>query len=153
MLVAEADTAARDLQDAAWRSERESALGEILLAEGKPRDAIRAFQRADSGACRICILPRLGAAYDLAGDRDSAIAVFERYRTTPDLYRLSTDANYLAGIQKRLGELYEARGDKARALAAYEQFVTLWRAADPELQPAVQQVRQRIQMLRTQVKA
>ena len=151
--VAEADSAAPDLRAEAWRAGRETALGEILLAEGKPREAVQAFLKADSGVCRICILPRLGAAYDLAGDRDSAIAVFERYRTTPELYRLNTDANYLAGIQKRLGELYEAKGDKARALGAYEQFVTLWRAADPELQPAVQQVRQRIAVLRTQVKA
>ncbi|MCU0622370.1 MAG: tetratricopeptide repeat protein, partial [Gemmatimonadaceae bacterium] len=151
--VAEADSAAPDLRIAAWRAGRETAMGEIHLAEGKPREAIGYFLKADSGVCRICILPRLGAAYDLAGDRDSAIAVFERYRTTPELYRLNTDANYLAGIQKRLGELYEAKGDKARALGAYEQFVTLWRAADPELQPAVQQVRQRIQLLRAQVKA
>jgi eukaryotic-like serine/threonine-protein kinase len=152
-LLAEADSATAGVELDNWRAGRENTLGEILLAERKPREAVKAFLKADSGVCRICILPRLGAAYDLAGEPDSAIAVFERYRTTPELYRLNTDANYLAGVQKRLGELYLAKGDKARALAAFEQFVTLWRAADPELQPAVQQVRQQIALLRSQVKA
>jgi tetratricopeptide (TPR) repeat protein len=152
-ILAEAEAEAGPLRLDSWQASRETALGEVLLAEGKPRDAIRAFLKADSGVCRICLLPRLGAAYDLAGQPDSAIAAFERYRTTPELYRINTDANYLAGIQKRLGELYLAKGDKARALAAFEQFVTLWRAADPELQPAVQKVRQQIALLRAQVKA
>jgi tetratricopeptide (TPR) repeat protein len=152
-LLAAADSTPVEQRADGWEATHASALGEILLAEGKPREAIREFQRADSGACRICVLPRLGAAYDLAGDRDSAIAVFERYRTTPEMFRINVDANFLAGVQKRLGELYEAKGDKARALSAYEQFVTLWRAADPELQPAVQQVRQRIATLRPLVRA
>ena len=44
---------------------------------------------------------------------------------------------------KRLGELYEDR-DRQKALDYYSQFVELWREADPELQPVVEEVRLRI---------
>jgi hypothetical protein len=50
----------------------------------------------------------------------------------------------LAPIQKRLGELYEAKGDTARAVPHYVAFLNLWKNADPELQPAVAEVRRRL---------
>ena len=48
---------------------------------------------------------------------------------------------------RRLGELYEERGDRARALEYYGKFVDLWRNADPELQPQVTDVKQRMSRL------
>jgi hypothetical protein len=42
-----------------------------------------------------------------------------------------------------LGELYEDR-DRQKALDYYSQFVGLWRDADPELQPVVEEVRARM---------
>ncbi|HXY69493.1 MAG TPA: hypothetical protein VEH62_08590, partial [Gemmatimonadales bacterium] len=53
----------------------------------------------------------------------------------------------LAPVYRRLGELYEAKGDRARALDYYGRFVDLWKNADPELQPAVREVRQRLSRL------
>jgi hypothetical protein len=58
------------------------------------------------------------------------------------------DASLLAGMQKRLGELYEAKGERDKALSHYLQFVALWKDADPELQPRVAEVRQRIAHLK-----
>jgi hypothetical protein len=58
------------------------------LAEDRPRDAISELRRSDRGGCRVCVLPYLGRAYDLAGEPDSAIAIYERCCETPDLYRL-----------------------------------------------------------------
>jgi hypothetical protein len=57
------------------------------------------------------------------------------------------DAFSLAPSYKRLGELYEARGDRKRAADYYGKFVDLWKDADPELQPAVTEIRQRLARL------
>jgi eukaryotic-like serine/threonine-protein kinase len=109
--------------------------------------AAREFRAADQGDCTACALPYAAMSYDLAGQEDSARVIYDRYVTTPDVFRYQIDANYLAGAHKRLGELYEARGDKADALQHYRAFVDLWKNADPELQPRVAEVRARIARL------
>jgi tetratricopeptide (TPR) repeat protein len=53
----------------------------------------------------------------------------------------------LAGMYKRLGELYEAKGDREKAVGHYLKFVELWKNADPELQPKVAAVKQRLARL------
>jgi hypothetical protein len=63
------------------------------------------------------LLPELGAAYDAAGQPDSA------------------------------AELLEQRGDRARAADYYSQFAELWRGADPDLQPRVAEARRRLAAL------
>jgi tetratricopeptide (TPR) repeat protein len=129
-------------------------LGDIAVAERRYDDAVREYRDADARGCVVCLLPRLARSYDLAGNADSAIAVFTRYVDTPDYNRIGTpggigpDADYLAGSYKRLGELLEARGERQRALGHYLKFVDLWKNADPELQPKVAEVRQRIARLR-----
>ena len=61
--------------------------------------------------------------------------------------KINTDAIYLAPSLKRLGELYEAKGDKDNAIKQYTRFVELWKGADPELQPQVAEVRERLRKL------
>jgi class 3 adenylate cyclase/tetratricopeptide (TPR) repeat protein len=46
-----------------------------------------------------------------------------------------------------LGRLYEALGEDAKARKAYEYFVMGWKDADPELQPRVEEVRERLARL------
>ena len=125
------------------------------MAEGRVRDAIgefRAFAAAPS-SCWPCGLAALGQAYDRAGERDSAITVYERYITTPDIsrlwgtLRLGNDGTQLALAHKRLGELYEQRGERQRARDHFARFVELWRECDPELRPAVNEVKQRLLQL------
>ena len=134
------------------------ARGQLATAEGDYATAIAALRRADAvHTCPICVLPALARAFDLNGDRDSAIAVYERYLTVPWLGRLlpmgpfdwpvsfpRLDPYHRAGVLRRLGELYEERGDSAKAVAYYDEFVNLWKYADAELEPAVNDVRQRI---------
>jgi tetratricopeptide (TPR) repeat protein len=72
---------------------------------------------------------------------------FEKFAAYKDP-NLSEDAQFLAGSYKRLGELYEAKGDREKAMANYEKFVDLWRNAEPELQPKVAEVRDRLNKLR-----
>jgi tetratricopeptide (TPR) repeat protein len=126
-------------------------LGIIATAEGRYDEAIRELRAADlqydglPSECPVCMLPDLAHAYDLAGNADSAIAVFERYVNSRYAYRASApDPRYLAGSYKRLGELYDARGDRERAATNYTKFIELWKDADPELQPKVQDARQRL---------
>ena len=133
----------------AWQvsPERQTALGQIAVAERRYTDAIAAYRAADQGFCVTCVLPPLGYAYDLAGQPDSAIAMFERFNSTVAFGRWRVNAEYLAGMHKRLGELYQARGDRERAASHYAMFVHLWQRADAELQPQVEDVRRRLRLL------
>lgn len=123
--------------------------GSVALAERRYDDAVRDFTAADVGWCDVCALPSLAEAYDAGGHADSAIVVYERFLTRPGIYRATVDADALAPAHKRLGELYEAKGDPRKAAEHYEQFVSLWKNADPELQPRVAEVRARLAKLRS----
>ncbi|HSQ29576.1 MAG TPA: protein kinase [Gemmatimonadaceae bacterium] len=145
-----ADTATRRLAS----SERHRALGEIAIAEGRHVVAIHEFQAADTAydgapaACATCVSPRLAHAYDLAGRTDDAIREFENYLNSTYARRGTvTDPQFLAGSYKRLAELYEAKGDREKAAGYYTRFVELWKNADPELQPKVQEARRRLARL------
>jgi tetratricopeptide (TPR) repeat protein len=128
---------------------RHGMAGDIALAERRYEDAAREYRAADFGSCPACVLPDLARAYDLAGNADSAIAVFERYASSPSeptRIRYSDGLN-LAGAHKRLGELYEVKGDAQKAASHYSTFIDLWKDADPELQPLVRQARERLATL------
>ena len=124
---------------------RHDMLGHIAVAERRYDDAVREFRASDVGPCLACALPGLSRAYDLGGNVDSAIAVFERYTALPGEPNrmLSADAANLAGAHKRLGELHEAKGNAEKAASHYAKFVDLWKDADPELQPHVRKARER----------
>ncbi|HEX2637052.1 MAG TPA: protein kinase [Gemmatimonadales bacterium] len=124
---------------------RRGALGELALADGRPREAVAEFrQQASSGDCSVCGLYGLGRAFDQMQEPDSAIGAYERYVTTPYLERIESDAFELAPSHKRLGELYEARGNREKAVYHYTRFVELWKDCDPELRPQVAAVRHRL---------
>jgi tetratricopeptide (TPR) repeat protein len=124
------------------------ARGWLALSEARPRDAVAAFvqgRRADN--CPDCGAGEEGVAYDRAGMADSAVAAYERAVKTGTTWKPLGDRWSLTPSLKRLGELYEARGDRARALEYYGRFVELWKNADPELQPTVREVRERMAAL------
>ncbi|HEX9579575.1 MAG TPA: protein kinase, partial [Gemmatimonadales bacterium] len=125
---------------------REAAVAE---GEGRPRDAIAALRayRAELPGCSSCALPELGRAYELAGELDSALAAYQRSVTAPDPSRILRGMYDLPPTLKRLGELYQQRGNREKALEYYGRFVDLWKTADPELQPVVRDVRERMAAL------
>ena len=134
---------------------RHTALGEIALAEGRPREAMAMFRESDRAAdglpasrCAVCILPGLARAAERAGRADSARSYWERYVTTPSLDRLATDQWFLAMGYRRLGALYAEAGDRAKADEYRATLAELWRNADPALRPPVADVRRRIESLR-----
>ncbi len=124
--------------------------GRVAEAEGKLAEAAQAYRdaHARTGICGNCGLRELAAVLDRQGQADSARALYERFVATPTaLGRIFAEPEGLAPTYKRLGELYEANGDRAKAADYYGRFVELWKNADPELQPGVREVRQRLARL------
>jgi hypothetical protein len=146
------DTALRRTQQPAYHD----ALGEALLAEHHPVEAIAEFRRADMLAdgpatpCSVCLPWNLARAFDVASQPDSAITMYEKYLATPfyQRFQLQFDPSALPFIHERLGQLYEARHDAAKAAEHYRAFIELWKNADPELQPRVAEARRRLVKLR-----
>ena len=130
-----------------------AALAEIALAEGRPRDAIAEFRiwdRRPDGPRDSCVGCSRGAfarAFDAAGMPDSAIAYYEGYLASATPYTWEYEFS-IAHAYRRLGELYDAKGDASRATRYYSAFADLWKNADPELQPKVAKVRERLAILR-----
>jgi hypothetical protein len=125
--------------------------GEIAIAEHHPLDAVSEFRRGDTtydgrpvNDCTPCLPLQLARAFDAAKQRDSAIANYERYLSTPMFEKPEElDPRFLPFVYRRLGELYEERGDVVRAVMYYDRFVRLWKSADPELQAIVADIQRR----------
>jgi len=130
----------------------EEARGKAALAAGRPEEAIPLLREADRlyYSCERCGMINLARAFDLAGQRDSAIVYFQKFIDTPRPFQFQ-DQDYLAGSYKRLGELYESAGDLPKAAASYEKFIDLWKNADPELQPKVREARTRLDRIRAEL--
>jgi len=124
--------------------ERFRTAGDIAMAEGRYHDAVDAYRAGvESGTCFDCSPHAIGLAYDRLDLVDSAIAVYQSAIDTTTVLRFLREVQWLGPTYKRLGELYEDR-DRQTALDYYARFVDLWREADPELQPVVEEVRQRM---------
>ncbi len=123
--------------------------GAIAAAERRYDDALTLLhrRREKSPGCTMCRLFEIGEIHDAAGRPDSAITYYERFLSTPNLFRLGWDAGYRWLIYRRLGELYEARGDRTKAADYYSRLLELWSSADPELQPIIQDVKGRLEKL------
>ena len=130
------------------RNNARRARAAMALAEGRPPEAVALLRavREDNRECPFCDLATLADAYDRAGNADSALAYFQRYLETPG-QRLGVDDSWLAIGFRRLGELNEARGNREKAAEYYGRFADLWKNADPELQPLVRDVKQRMARL------
>jgi serine/threonine protein kinase/tetratricopeptide (TPR) repeat protein len=123
---------------------------EIALAERRPADAVEML-RPNLGRelfCGVCGHGALARAYDAMGEKDSVLAVYTRLIESRETNgRFYEDAYERARALKRAGELLEERGETTRALTYYRDFVELWKDADPELEPIVRDVRERIARL------
>jgi eukaryotic-like serine/threonine-protein kinase len=125
--------------------ERAWTRGVLALAEGRASVAESELrQAADALVCTICALADLARAYEATGKPAAAVTVYERYLTTPWLWRYEVDAHQLGWSMKRLAELYDSRGETAKAAEVRGRLLQLWRRADPELQPVVTETRSRL---------
>jgi serine/threonine protein kinase/tetratricopeptide (TPR) repeat protein len=138
---------ARDL-----KAERSWTRGVLALAQGRAADAVTELRRAAAlHTCAICPLPDLGRALEAAGQPREALGAYERYVSTPWMWRYEPDAVELGWTLRRIGELHEQAGERAEALAAYRRLLDLWDQADPPLQPVVADVRARRAVLTEEV--
>jgi len=159
-IIAELDADLRDNPRfrTVYQPSRHGVLAEIAMAEKRPLDAVREIYASDSlpdgpsSDCMYCIDRDLGRAFDLANMPDSAIMHWERYLTQQKGRGPGVDGPYLAGMYKRLGELYENKNDLAKATSHYSSFIDLWKNADPELQPAVQDAKRRLAAIQAREK-
>jgi tetratricopeptide (TPR) repeat protein len=128
---------------------RYRAAGDIGMAEGKAEEALTNYHAwRDSAACTNCALYELGRAYELAKQPDSALVAYQQAVSNPGgLGRVFGDAWTLAATYRRLGELHEERGDREKAIDSYGKFIDLWKQADPELQPQLRQIKERLAKL------
>jgi serine/threonine-protein kinase len=123
------------------------AVGAVAEAEHRDADALAAWRTAyqRSGSCGTCGLFEIAGTLDRMGQPDSARAAYERLVTRPSVQSaVQYESFALAPSYKRLGELYETRGDRKKAADYYGRFVDLYQHADPELQPAVRDARERL---------
>jgi tetratricopeptide (TPR) repeat protein len=144
-MLAELDRTTSTMTPAGASELRHSILAAIAFSERRYLDAAHEAQAADAGPCTTCAAPLIAYAYDNANQPDSARAEYTKYvESTSILGRFGNDGILLAGAYKRLGELWEAKGDKVKAAGYYTKFVSMWKDADPELQPKVSEVRKRL---------
>jgi tetratricopeptide (TPR) repeat protein len=130
----------RDSADAHWI--RVS----LAIGEGRPNEALSAIRAARGyRSCVRCFRYQEGLAWEALGQPDSAIAAYETaLGVEDDMGTFAADAYTLPQVRRQLGALYEARGNRAKAVEQYSAFLDLWRGADPELQPQVREVKERL---------
>jgi tetratricopeptide (TPR) repeat protein len=133
-----------------------SAQGRHAEVESRVREACERVPNEFALCARMAFL-EVAIAFDGAGNADSAIAAYRRfvdlralrYLAPPRTADLGTPR--LAPALRRLGELLEAKGERQAAIEAYERFLEFWNDADPDLQPIVRDVRERVTRLRSAI--
>ncbi len=126
------------LMDRDLRGERLWTRGLRALAEGRIAGALDTLRAAsEAHLCPSCVLPDLGRAYERARRLRDAADVYQRYLTTPWLWRYEPDAVELGWVLQRLAELSDQLGDSARARSTRKQLLELWSSADSPLQAAL----------------
>ena len=150
----------RDYPAAGARVRTYLALATVATTAGRPDDALGQV-REGCGitpgtfvACERMAFLEVAEAHDRAGRADSAIAAYRRFVGLQGLRLFAPPRSIdvvtpkIAPAWRRLGELLEAKGDKQQAIEAYERFLDFWRDADPDLQPIVRAVSERVARLR-----
>lgn len=128
---------------------RHPARGRLALAEGDTTTAIQHFRAwlTDHDNCSNCGMFELATTFDAWGQGDSALSWYQRVADTPGLWNPLNEHYALASTYRRLGEIYELRGEREKAIHYYDEFVDLWKNADAELQPEVDQIAGRLARL------
>ncbi|MFO8174950.1 MAG: hypothetical protein R6T96_11750, partial [Longimicrobiales bacterium] len=120
--------------------------GDAEAALDQERDAVRS-NFDNPGAIDHLILAR---AFDALAEPDSALShyvqgtLIERDGGFPSAAGILFP---LAPVYRRIGDLAEASADTTTATQYYSALLDLWSEADPELQPQVEAVRQRLKAL------
>ena len=104
-------------------------------------------------SCSPCGTFYSAQMWEAASEPDSAIAYYRRGADRPAVSHNDEDALLYPFALRRLGDLYEQKGDRYAAIDWYSRFVDLWHDADPDLQPIVRDVRDRLARLTAEPRA
>ena len=125
--------------------------GQYLRAAGRSELALAEFRKLAQWGGGTAVDAEYAKTWDRMQQKDSAIVYFERQLASTSLnFYLWYDGAVAQECRLRLGELYEERGQVDKAHQVYSDFVNQWSAADPELQPQVQDVRSRMRRIEAQ---
>ena len=119
----------------------------LALGKGQYTQAIAGFREfREKNGGELTGLFEIGQAFDGMRQADSALASYEAFATHPEIGPAGRQY-FLPGTLRRLGELYEARNNKDKALEYYGKLTALWKDADSDLMPQVQEVKKRMAAL------
>jgi serine/threonine protein kinase/tetratricopeptide (TPR) repeat protein len=132
-------------------------MSEIELKQGRGNEAAEAFKKMGDTTIIIGTIGTLlqnniplikdipARGWVTAGDRDKAIAEYERLTSPDPMVRKQELIHPFSRL--RLARLYEAKGERAKALAQYEKLAEVWKDADPGL-ASVAEARERLAALK-----
>ena len=109
------------------------------------------FSPPDSGTGSLSLRPFAQAeVYSELGDARRAIAVYESLDPKRFGSGFTFDPRFALYVRSWLarGQLYEQLGERERAADSYARFLSLWKDADPRLQPQLRLAREGIARLR-----
>lgn len=112
--------------------QQQRALGLIAHAEGRYGDAVRILAAASRfGQCATCLLFDLGVAAEAAGQREQAIATYERYiKLAPHALGRAENHGF---VLARVARLHDAAGNRQAATGSRAALKRLWAAGDASL--------------------
>jgi eukaryotic-like serine/threonine-protein kinase len=143
-----ADQWGRDVPAGQRGADYRPALALVAAAEHHPADARAAFQvAAESLNCNACLEPWIARTWEAQSAPDSALAHYQRYLDEPDALSWVWDGYLRPWVLQRAGDLAAQLGRRQLAVQRYTQFLDLWKNADPDLQPAVRDVRAKLSRL------
>ncbi|HYH46718.1 MAG TPA: protein kinase [Thermoanaerobaculia bacterium] len=140
-----------------WQAQLHLLEGEILLGEGKPREAAARFQAAVADGGLFQAHESLARAHEAAGDLEAAERELrwlidhrgQAFAEWLDQF-YGKELNILDGALApfQLARLAEARGRSEEAAAGYARFLETWKNADADL-PAVREAKAGLARLKT----
>jgi class 3 adenylate cyclase/tetratricopeptide (TPR) repeat protein len=123
---------------------------QTLRQAGRPEEALDALEQA---RFEVNYQPLIASAFiAMAYERFTRAELLDslgREEEALDWYRNLTrsssyETTYLPIVYVREAQILERRGDRAGAVRSYRAFLDLWRGADPEFQPLVDQARRAV---------
>ncbi len=138
-----------------WQRIWRTACEPTSWAEERPADALAALEQIrveltfpymHTSAFTNHVLERFlrAEALNVLGRHEEALRWYQSVGLWTHSY---ADLPFIAPSHLRRAEIYERLGDNAQAVEHYTRFLDLWKDADPELQPTVRDVQQRLAKL------